>query len=124
MTKLLVVFTVLFTIDQSVETMEVTCDDFKGKFFMQGMTLFDRNKREVGDFNLKFSVATEMARDPLTIDSLDVKSLGELNYFDPVKKTYIVIHGFWSNGNASWVNELKDAILDTVSSVNEKQLYH
>lgn len=83
---------------------------------MQGMSCLFRCPRQVGNFSVTFSIATEKGRDPLEIESLRVESLEEFNHFDPLKKTYLIIHGFWSNGNVSWVKEMTEAILDTVSN--------
>lgn len=37
-----------------------------------------------------------------------------IKHFNPKKTTYVIIHGWLSNANETWINNMKDALLDLV----------
>ena len=92
----------------------ITCSDFKSMAFV-GSVLVSFSSKLRNDVGVDFYLSTELKREHVKISSSDWSPLRD-NFFDPTKKTYIIVHGYKSGGTKSWVLNLKNKILDAVSN--------
>lgn len=113
MYKFLYLFATFLFFNKSFASFKVSCKDFGLRHVFKTAYAFIGASTKKTDFDVKFKIETDIKKEALEINDPNWKLL-RIN-FDPSKKTYLIIHGFMSTGNKSWVINLKNAILETVS---------
>lgn len=95
---------------------DIDCADLKKvNVFGNLMYRFGSTKRI--DFQVDFYVATRKHRNHTKIQMGEVSTLKDSG-FDPTLKTILLLHGYKSGGTKTWVVQLKNKILDSVSQKN------
>ncbi|KAJ8666977.1 hypothetical protein QAD02_008639 [Eretmocerus hayati] len=99
------------TLSQFDESNEVRtfCPDVRGSFAGKVMQFFGAKKRE--KIAVHFHLSTSKTNRQVNIDSAN-SSVFETSGFDPSKKTYIVMHGYYSGVDKEWILALKDTLLN------------
>lgn len=112
----LVLFLVIILFKRPFAEMQITCFDLRNGS-MIGYLLFFTSKNN-SDFQVNFFLSTNEDKDPEDISTEELYRRWPnllMNGFDPLKKTTIIIHGYKNSAGHSWVLEMKDRLLDTVS---------
>lgn len=143
--KILFLFSIFLIFKTSTSIENDFCNGYKLKFVFDATKFIPKCCKE-GKFGIKLSLGTPGRSTVFNIDCFLSRSTEEFepsesadaceneiidsgidalefiaspegfDSFDPWKKTYLIIHGFWSNGEEAWVKELTNAILKTVST--------
>lgn len=92
---------------------EITCSDLRDDSLIGAVLFFTSNEHT--RFSVSFFLSTKRNKDPALITTVDWSAL-QTHAFDPFQKTYIIIHGYKNNANYSWVLEMKDELLEAVST--------
>lgn len=116
MVKFLLLIAIFLFFNKSEATMNVPCKILKvfGVYSKIQPLIRWFYKSQKKDFNVKFLLGYAEGKDPIKSGSRNWITLFK-NNFNVTKKTHLIIHGFLSHGKKSWVLDLKDAILRTVS---------
>lgn len=99
---------------------KISCSDLKDLVFIGRVFISLSSTKKNSDIGVDFFLSTNERKDHVSISIYDWAGL-ETNSFNPLKKTYIIIHGYKSGGTKSWVLALKDKLLDSVSK--EKRIF-
>lgn len=120
MMKFIFLLAIFLLFNEAEATLNVPCSNLKlsgfVKRFKEFFPYFFKSPKTY--FKVIFTLGYSAEKDPILIDG-DNWRTALINKFDPEKKTYIIIHGFQSNGDKDWVHKLKNAIWLTVCIPNK-----
>ena len=96
-------------------TSEITCQELTN-IAVIGIIFISTSSKEKNEVPVNFYLSTNKQRTQTKVGPENWAAL-KSSGFDPSLKTFIIIHGYKSGGTKPWVLEMKDKLLDTVSSI-------
>ncbi|XP_003425032.1 pancreatic lipase-related protein 2 [Nasonia vitripennis] len=111
---LLIFLVTLLYSAKDARSFQISCADLKSVVVI-GQAFLAFSNSGTDDVPVRYYLSTAKHRQSVEIASFDWSGL-ETGEFDVSKKTFIVIHGFKSGGQKSWVLLLKDKIIDATQA--------
>lgn len=98
-------------------TKNIDCKDFES-LSLSSIIYFTSAKKYTHPVEVDLYLATKKHKEPVRINSSLVESLKD-GEFDPLKKSIIIIHGYRSTATEKWVLDMKEKLLEAVSSTSK-----